>query len=128
MKSKCKLSEYKRAVLTTMIMRLSRQEALAYLRGEGYLISDSTLGRIKSELKRNSLSRMHQVATYEFHEQHLSRIDTCELIAKLMWQEFIRERSPYRRVLILKEIKDLQPYLSSYYQTTKMVLESKYGT
>ena len=70
---------------------------------------------------------MHQIAAYEFHEQHLNRIDTCELIAKLMWQEYGKEKSPYRRVLILKEIKEIQPYLSSYYQTTKMVLESKYG-
>ena len=44
-----------------------------------------------------------------------------------MWQEYGKEKSPYRRVLILKEIKEIQPYLSSYYQTTKMVLESKYG-
>ena len=106
-------------------MRLTRQEALEYLRGQGYPISNSTLGRIKSELKRNSLSRMHQIATYEFHEQHLNRIDNCELIAKLMWQGYLRERSPYRRVLILKEIKEIQPYLSSYYQTTKMVLEGQ---
>ncbi len=108
-------------------MRLTRKEAVAYLNAEGYPISDATLGRIKSELKRNSLSRMHQVAAYEFHQQHLARIDNCELIAKLMWQEYLRERSPYRRVLILKEIKELQPYLSSYYEATKMVLSSKYG-
>ena len=125
MTTKSRLSEYKRAVLTTMTMRLSRQEALAYLRGEGYPISNATLGRIKSELKRNSLQRMHQIAAYEFHEQHLSRIDTCELITKLMWQEYLRERSPYKRVLILKEIKEVQPFLSSYYQTTKMVLEGR---
>ena len=55
MNTKRKLSEYKRAVLTTITMRLTRQEALAYLRDEGYPISNSTLGRIKSELKRNSL-------------------------------------------------------------------------
>ena len=127
MKSKSKLSEYKSAVLTTMTMRLSRQEALAYLRGEGYPISNTTLGRIKSELKRNALGRMHQIAAYEFHQQHLDRIDNCELIAKLMWQEYGKERSPYRRVLILKEIKEIQPYLSSYYEATKMVLGSKYG-
>ena len=109
-------------------MRLTRKEAVAYLNAEGYPISNTTLGRIKSELKRNSLSRMHKVAAYEFHEQHLNRIDTCELICKLMWQEYGKETSPYRRVLILKEIKELQPYLSSYYEATKMVLESKYGT
>ena len=45
-----------------------------------------------------------------------------------MWQEYGKERSPYRRVLILKEIKEIQPYLSSYYEATKMVLGSKYGT
>ncbi len=121
------MTEHKRAVLATITMRLTRKEALDYLREQGYHISNSTLGRIKSELKRNSLSRMHKIAAYEFHEQHLNRIDTCELIAKLMWQEYGKERSPYRRVLILKEIKEIQPYLSSYYQTTKMVLESKYG-
>ena len=70
---------------------------------------------------------MHQIAVYEFHEQHLNRIDNCELICKLMWQEYAKEISPYRRVLILKEIKEIQPYLSSYYEATKMVLESKYG-
>ncbi|MGA9743968.1 MAG: hypothetical protein WBQ16_05075 [Nitrososphaeraceae archaeon] len=72
MNSKSKLSEYKRAVLTTITMRLTRKEALDYLREHGYPISNSTLGRIKSELKRNSLSRMHQIAAYEFHEQHLN--------------------------------------------------------
>ena len=54
------MSEYKRAVLTTITMRLTRKEALDYLREQGYPISNTTLGRIKSELKRNSLSRMHQ--------------------------------------------------------------------
>ncbi len=127
MRTKRTLTEYKRAVLTTITMRLTRKEAVAYLRGEGYPISNATLGRIKSELKRTSLSRMQKIAAYEFHEQHLNRIDTCELICKLMWQEYAKESSPYRRVLILKEIKELQPYLSSYYEATKMVLESKFG-
>ena len=127
MNTKRKLTEYKRAVLTTITMRLTRKEAVAYLNAEGYPISNTTLGRIKSELKRNSLSRMHKVDAYEFHEQHLNRIDTCELICKLMWPKYGKETSPYRRVLILKEIKELQPYLSSYYEATKMVLESKNG-
>ena len=121
------LTDYKRVVLTTITMRLTRKEAVAYLNAEGYPISNATLGRIKSELRRNSLQRMHKIAAYEFHQQHLNRIDNCETIAKLMWQEYLRERSPYRRVLILKEIKELQPYLSSYYEVTKMVLESKFG-
>ena len=59
------------------------------MRGQGYPISDSTLGRIKSESRRNSSkSDAQDRLAYEFHEQHLNRIDTCELIAMLMWQEF----------------------------------------
>ena len=85
MKIKRNLTDYKRAVLTTITMRLTRKEAVDYLQS-GYPISDATLGRIKSELK----SRMHQVADDEFHQQHLNRIDIFELIAKLMWQEFGR--------------------------------------
>ena len=54
MNAKRRLSEYKRAVLTTITMRLTRKEAVAYLNAEGYPISDATHGRIKSELKRNA--------------------------------------------------------------------------
>ena len=56
------MSEYKRAVLTTLTMRLTRKEALDYLKELGYPMSESTLGRIKSELRRTSLSRMHKIA------------------------------------------------------------------
>ncbi len=73
MKTKRNLTDYKRAVLTTITMRLTRKEAVAYLNAEGYPISNTTLGRIKSELRRDSLQRMHQIAAYEFHQQHLAR-------------------------------------------------------
>ena len=46
MNSKSKLTDYKRAVLTTITMRQTRQEAVEYLRAQGYPISNSTLGRI----------------------------------------------------------------------------------
>lgn len=72
MTSKRMMSEYKRAVLTTITMRLTRQEALAHLRGEGYPISNSTLGRIKSELKRNSFQRMHVVSSGWEKSRHSS--------------------------------------------------------
>jgi hypothetical protein len=110
-----------------MTMRLNFKQSLAYLRGEGYPMGQSTLTRMKRDIRKNSLKRLYQVANVEFQEQHLARLDNCELIAKLMWQNYFEERSPYRRVMILKEIKEIQPYLSSYYEATKMVLESRNG-
>lgn len=118
------LTERQRAVVATMRMRMPRDQALAYLRGEGFPMSNATLGRIKSWLRRTTLERLHHVAQFEFRDQHLERIDSVEHIAKLMWQNYFLEPAPYRRVLILREIKELQPYISSYYDTTRMVLES----
>ena len=52
MNSKSKLSEYKRAVLTTITMRLTRKEALDYLREHGYPISNSTLRKNQKRIKK----------------------------------------------------------------------------
>ena len=59
--------------------------------------------------------------------RNLERIDNYELILKLMWQNAINEKDPYKNTQILKEILSLQPYLSSYYEATKEVMkESNY--
>jgi hypothetical protein len=121
------LTERQRAVVATMRMRLTRAQAVAYLRGEGYQMSSTTLGRIKSWLRRTQLQRLHYIASFGFEEQHLTRIDMCEHIEQLMWQNYHLCKDPAKKVGILKEIKELQPYISTYYDTTKAVME-KSGT
>lgn len=106
-----------------MRMRLTGVQALAYLRGEGYPMSTGTLGRIKAWLKKTQLERLHFIAAIGFEQQHLERIDTCELMAQLHWQNFHLEKSPYRKSMILREIRELQPYISTYYETTRYVME-----
>jgi hypothetical protein len=104
-------------------MRLSRARALAYMQQEGFPISDATLGRIKGKVKKLTLERLHHIAAIGFEDQHLSRIDNLENIERLMWKDYFDERSAYKRVLILKEIKELQPYISEYYEATKSVIK-----
>lgn len=106
-----------------MRMRLTRVQALAYLRGEGYPMSEGTLWRIKSWLKKTQLERLHYIAAIGFEQQHLERIDTCELMAQLHWKNFHMEKSPYKKSMILREIRELQPYISTYYDTTRGVIE-----
>ena len=60
------LTERQRAVVATMRMRLTRVQALAYMEGEGYPISNATLGRIKARLKKNELQRLHHIAAIGF--------------------------------------------------------------
>ena len=44
---------------------------------------------------------------------------------KMMWQNVLLEKDPYKCNSMIKDILLLQPYLSSYYEATKLVLEKK---
>jgi hypothetical protein len=60
-----------------------------------------------------------------FTDQHLQRIDNLELVEHLMWSEYEKEKSPFKRVEILSYIVNMQPYLSNYYGATRFVLEKR---
>jgi hypothetical protein len=44
---------------------------------------------------------------------------------KMMWQNVLRERDPYKQNSMIKDIMLLQPYLSAYYESTKLVIGDK---
>src|SRR5215203_5916900 len=68
------------------------------------------------------------MANLGFEYQHLDRIDGLELIEKKMWEEYNKEKDPFKRVQILKDIAEIQPYLSSIYDATKYVINNKNKT
>ena len=68
----------------TVLKTVTEKESLEYLKDNGFEISDTTLYREKSKLEKMKLKRLYQIAKYGFEEQHLERIDNCELILKLM--------------------------------------------
>jgi len=110
-----------------MTMRLTIAQSLAYMKMEGYPMGQSTFSRMKATLKKNELKRLHQIAALGFQSQHVKRLDTLENVEKLMWENYYLEKIAYRKVWILNQIKELQPYISTYYDTTKAVLESRSG-
>jgi hypothetical protein len=71
------------------------------------------------------LKRLYHIASIGFVDQHLDRIDNTELCLKLMWENYNQEQDPYKKFQMLKDIILVQPYLSSYYETTKLVMEQK---
>jgi hypothetical protein len=117
------LTERQKAVLETIRMRLTEKEALEYLRNAGFEMSDTTWYREKKQLEKMKLKRLYHIAKIGFEDQHLERIDNCELIQKLMWQNVREEKDPYKRNQILKDILSLQPYLSNYYEATMDVMK-----
>ena len=65
------------------------------------------------------------MANLGFEYQHLDRIDGLELIEKKMWEEYNKEKDPWKRVQILKTIAEVQPYLASLYDASKFVIDKK---
>jgi hypothetical protein len=42
-----------------------------------------------------------------------------------MWQNYHLEKDPFKRFQMLKDIIMVQPYLSTYYKTTKLIVEKQ---
>src|SRR5215208_4718665 len=118
------LTERQKAVIETIRMRLSEQQSLEYLKEVGFACSAATFYREKKKVEELKLKRLY-IASIGFVDQHLDRIENTELCLKLMWENYNKEQDPYKRFQMLKDIILVQPYLSSYYETTKLVIEQK---
>jgi hypothetical protein len=117
------LSDTEKMVVHCTIMRLKENEALEYLRDNGREISRMTYYRIKARVEQKKLQRLHEIAKIGFIDQHLERIDQLELIQREMWKNYYLEKSHFKKVVILEKIASVQPYLSAYYEATKMVMK-----
>ena len=48
-----------------------------------------------------------------------------ELIESQMWINYWKEQDRFKKVKILAEIVSIQPYISSYYEATKDLVEAQ---
>ena len=119
------LNDTEKAVVETIRMRLSTEQALQYMKDNGFSVSRATYFRHKKKLEEKKLERLYHMANIGFDYQHLDRIDGLELIEKKMWEEYNKEKTPWKRVQILKDIVEIQPYLSSIYDANKFVIDDK---
>ena len=102
------LSDTEKAVVETIRMRLSTEQALQYMKDNGFCVSRATYFRHKKKLEEKKLQRLYHMATLGFEYQHLDRIDGLELIEKKMWEEYTKEKGSWKRVQILKYIAEVQ--------------------
>lgn len=118
------LTERQKAVIETIRMRLNEKQSLAYLKGVSFEIGPATFYREKKNVEEMKLKRLYHIAKIGFQDQHLDRIDNIELCLKLMWQNYHLERDPYKKFQMLKDIIMVQPYLSSYYEASKLIIDT----
>jgi len=119
------LSDREKAVVETIRMRLNTNQSLAYLKEVGFEVSERTLRRDRRKLESLKLKRLYHIAQIGFQDQHLETIDQYEMGFKMMWQNVLRERDPYKQNAMIKDILLLKPYLSSYYEATKLIVEKQ---
>ena len=119
------LSDRQKAVIETIRMRLTEKQSLAYLKEMGFDISPKTYYNDKRKVEELKLKRLYHIAKIGFQDQHLERIDVYEMGFKMMWQNVLLEKDPYKRNVMIKDILLLQPYLSAYYEATKLIIDKQ---
>lgn len=119
------LSDRQKSVIETIRMRLTEKQSLAYLKEMGFEISPKTYYNDKRKVESLKLKRLYHIAKIGFQNQHLERIDIYEMGFKMMWQNVLLEKDPYKRNSMIKDILLLQPYLSAYYEATKLVIDKQ---
>lgn len=119
-----RITERQRTVLETTRLKLNVPQSLAYLRSQGFDVSDKTLWRERKKLQDLSLKRLYYIGQAGFQDQHIATIDEYEMGFKIMWQNVMRMReNPYKQNLMIKDIMMLKPYLSAYYEATKLIIQ-----
>jgi hypothetical protein len=110
-------------IIECICLRLHEHEALSYLEERGYIISRAEYYSLRNEVKDNTQQRLNLIASEEFMSQHLERIETLKTVHNELWNQYHAEQNPTKKSNILMQIADLQTYLSSYYDSTKYVMQ-----
>ena len=146
------LNEMQILVLATKNMRFTESEALEYLKSKGYEISKASYYKYLKDISVDTRKRLYDICK-NFNEHHLERIDSLRIVEKELWQTYYMPKKimvqtkeerfdddgkkvtitkqdvidvpqlPLEKAKILKDITELQPYISAYEESTQAILE-----
>ena len=117
--------DLKLLIINCIVSNKNRDDSISYLKDHGYTLSKPQFDRIKRNLKESRHKRTSEIANTGFIDAHLEAIDTFTEIKKEMWKQYYAETHPYKKVEILTQIANLQPYINEYYSTTRDIIETK---
>lgn len=116
------LNDRELLVVTTKVMRLSEKEALAYMEEHGHKISRDKYYRILGRVSTETRKRLFEICK-NFKERHMQRIDELETIRRKLWEVFRSAEDENVKLRALKQLTDIQPYISAYDESTAGVIE-----
>ena len=108
-------------VAATKLMRFTEDESLTYLKANGYPMSRVKYRKIQREIEESTMHRLYSIAR-EFPRHHLERIETINEIERQLWKA-CHSVGPEQRLGFLKQLLELQPYLSAYIEATPKVMQ-----
>ena len=116
------LNDQELCVISTKAMRYTTDEALVYLKLQGYKMEKSNyykiLGHISSETRKNAF----EIAK-SFLEDHINTVHELESIKNQMYQQVVLADKPADKVMILAKITETMiPYISAYREATKEII------
>jgi len=112
-------------IITSRIMFKSDFNlALKWLESKGLKVSQADYYRTLAILDKDAKKRLYGLAE-KFEVIAADEIVKFQNIEKQMYEEYHKESQPINRAKILKMIADLQPYITSLYDQTRMVLEGR---
>jgi hypothetical protein len=108
-------------IIQCIIMRLSEEVSINYLKDRGFKISTQYFYKLKKSIKETRFDRLSLIAKSQFVDQHLERIDQLELVNQEMWKCY--RNKDYKALDALLKIAELQTYISPFYQASMYVME-----
>jgi hypothetical protein len=117
--------ELRLLVINCIAMRFTEKESLSYLKTEGYDITARTYHRIKKDIVESRFKRMNEISDTGFIDSHLQSLDTLLHCQKEMWTNYYQCKDPYKKVEILTQICNLQPFISEYTSQSRQVMQNK---
>lgn len=102
----------------------SEKEALAHLEENGFKMHRSTYYKTLARIDVESGKRLYEIAK-GMKVRYRQRIDKLELIERLQWKLYKKESDLVKKSKILKEIREMQVYLSAFDQGAAGVIKEE---
>jgi hypothetical protein len=106
-------------------MNLSAEKAMAYLKEYEFEMSIRTYQREKAKLKKMQSKRFFQIAQVGFEKMHMDVNDDLVTARNLLWKAHNEAKNPLHRAIILEKIINVLPYLTSFYESTRELIENR---
>ena len=101
---------------------MKEPQALAYLKAHGHPIGPATYYRDLGRLHTGTNERLFEIAKHQ-KEHHLDRIDKFRTIETLLWEDLDKCSNLMDRAKIMKELREIQLYISAFEEATQGVIE-----